>query len=156
MRHARGSFSAKFRAWRERDDGGGGGGKSWSKKGPVTRDGIYERPLSETLCTRAWLGALLVCRETNLCRGAKFENPMFALMSDIGSVGSGRPGCRLTRLTRNIRSDSYQQIWNYWIYVVIEQMVGGVHILAATSLSNIYFSGEFFFFFAHRSPKPHT
>ena len=23
----------------------GGGGKFWSKKGPVTRDGIYERPL---------------------------------------------------------------------------------------------------------------
>ena len=50
--------------------------------------------------------------------------------------------------------DYYQQIWNYWIYVIIEQMVGGVHFLAATSLSNIYFLGRFFFF-AHRPPENH-
>ena len=29
----------------ERDEGVGGGGKSDSKKGRVTRDGVYERPL---------------------------------------------------------------------------------------------------------------
>ena len=57
-RHGGGSKSEKSLAWRERDKGVGS--KFRSKKVPVTRDGIYERPLRGKRCGLAVLDPVCI------------------------------------------------------------------------------------------------